>query len=35
MNLRVFMEAEDYSNNWKEEIQFRVDTYNGNVETNL
>ena len=29
------MEAEDYSNNWKEEIQFRVDTYNGNVETNL
>ena len=35
MNLRVFMEAEDYSNNWKEEIQFIVDTYNGNVETNL
>ena len=35
MNLRVFMESENTSNNRIEEIQFKVDTCNGNVEANL
>lgn len=35
MNLAVLIEAENTSRNWIEEIQFELDTCNGNVEAYL
>ena len=35
MNLAVLIDAEGTSTNWIEEIQFEVDTCNGNIETYL